>query len=144
VPKWEDLRRLLFSVGKLFRKMIFIIDALDECESADAEDILSTLARLQDPDKPSVRLFITSRRHTALNLESFFRKEQVATVMEITATASDLETYVRTEIESLPKLRRLNQALKDDIVSATAIGAQGMYDQFCRRILICRLIYFDF
>src|SRR4051794_4473873 len=31
-PKWNDLRRLLLSISKSFRKIIVLIDALDECD----------------------------------------------------------------------------------------------------------------
>jgi hypothetical protein len=125
-PKWEDLRRLLLSIGKRFRKIIVLIDALDECDDTDVGDVLSLLNELQGLPKTFVRLFLTSRSHTTRSAEPAFKNAQPITTMNITATQSDLENFVRDNVETHPFLP-LSTALKEEIVSTTASEAQGRY-----------------
>jgi hypothetical protein len=109
-----------------FRKIIVLIDALDECDDTDVRDVLSLLNEIQGLPKTFVRLFLTSRSHTTRSAEQAFKNAQPITIMNITATQSDLENFVRDNVETHPFLQ-LSSALKEEIVSTTASEAQGRY-----------------
>jgi hypothetical protein len=126
-PKWKDLRRLLLSISKRFWKIVVLINTLDECDDTDVRDVLSLLNELQGLPKTFVRLFLTSRSHTTRSAELAFKNAQPITIMNITATQSDLENFVRDNIETHPFLQSLSPALKEEIVSTTASEAHGRY-----------------
>jgi len=126
-PKWNDLRRLLLSISKRFRKIIVLIDALDECDDTDVRDVLSLLNELQGLPETFVRLFLTSRSHTTRSAEQALKNAEPITIMNITATQSDLENFVRDNVETHPFLHSLSPALKEEIVSTTASEAHGRY-----------------
>lgn len=126
-PKWNDLRRLILSISKKFRKIIVLIDALDECDDTDVRDVLSLLNELQGLPKTFVRLFLTSRSHTTRSAEQVLKNAEPITIMNITATQSDLENFVRDNVETHPFLHSLSPALKEEIVSTTASEAHGRY-----------------
>jgi len=136
-PKWKDLPRLLLSISKRFRKIIVLIDALDECDDTDVRDVLSLLNELQGLPKTFVRLFVTSRSHATRSAEQAFKNAQPITMMNITATQSDLENFVRDNVETHPFLQSLSPALKEEIVSTTASEAQGRYGLTLFQYLSC-------
>ncbi len=75
--------------------MAFVIDTLDECETTEVE-VLSALAGLQNPQKVSIPIFMTSRRHTTFDLESLFRQTGVAVVKEL-LPASQISTNMQDQ-----------------------------------------------
>lgn len=81
------------SISKRFRKIIVLIDTLDECDDTDVRDVLSLLNELQGLPKTFVQLFLTSRSHTTRSAEQAFKNAQPITIMNITATQSDLENF---------------------------------------------------
>ncbi|KAJ4129475.1 hypothetical protein NW765_016348 [Fusarium oxysporum] len=65
---WGPLSRMLLTSRSLL-PLVFVIDALDECEQdADIRLLIDLLSRTQSPQLPRLRIFITSRPELAIRL----------------------------------------------------------------------------
>ncbi|KAJ6555662.1 hypothetical protein DFH09DRAFT_1037923 [Mycena vulgaris] len=111
---------LTSSIGE-YRKVYFVIDALDEYPEKQRNVLLTHLAMLG----PTVNLMITSRPH--VTLEPFLERVQH---LEIQATEDDLSQYVTQYISKSHRLSRHVQThpeLYKEIESTILSNAQGMF-----------------
>lgn len=88
-PSSEDIQRTLQSVAATYSKVFIVIDALDECQTADdnLSTILSVITRLRS--NVPLNIFATSRPSGILS--AYFSKGIVRT---ISATDADILKYV--------------------------------------------------
>jgi Cdc6-like AAA superfamily ATPase len=120
-PTLEHYLTLLQSLTASFTRVIILVDALDECASEkNRRFIISSLQRLH-----TIKVFITSRVPGCQDITDMFTKDKVQR-LDIQATKSDLERYVRMELEeNHRKLDFIPFDLKENIVSTIAGNADG-------------------
>lgn len=104
-------------MAKSFSSAFVIIDALDECQSAERGKVLDMIGEL---NSVSVRIFATSRPHLR-DVENFFGN---ASRIIIEADTEDLKRYLIKHVsEKIPEYGKL----KDDIVDALSVKSNGLY-----------------
>ncbi|PNP85437.1 hypothetical protein FNYG_01266 [Fusarium nygamai] len=103
--------------------LIVVIDALDECEKEDAQDLLGMLVHLQSLNQIQLRFLITSRpeEHIAMSFEPLFgrlcRRIQLKKVKSATDGNSDIVYYLSQTLQEVAK----TQGVADDGVSSADI-----------------------
>ncbi|KAK6837171.1 hypothetical protein RU639_001381 [Aspergillus parasiticus] len=100
-PGWEELRDTLDDVlSKTPGEIFLVLDALDECPKrlgrSEREVLLSLLERLNERHKNKVHILATSR----LEQDIQAKLGRFPTVNLETKLAKDVETFVRTEVNS--------------------------------------------
>ena len=120
-PQLEDLVSALTEVCQTLQPVTIVIDALDECNSANSQrEILQVMKRLS---KVCARLFITSRPHIHGLTQSLENCSQIT----IEASASDISRYVIEAIKQDEGIADLiDKDLKDEIVRGICKGSHGM------------------
>jgi len=108
-----------------FTKVFLVVDALDECPTREytIDRILAELKLLL----PGVRLMITGRPFAVSHISQLGGFE----TLEIRALDSDVEAYVRGQLNLDPSLRKLTSSgeseLGELIVETVVAKAKGMY-----------------
>lgn len=118
-PSQGELWDALLSLARAFKKVYVIIDALDECEREVCSELLSMIRRLQDTS--NVSLLVTTRplREVLDHVPSY-------PLLEVRASKSDVDIYLRARMQTLPKFVRTDQTLQDQIVKAVVSAVDGM------------------
>lgn len=116
----ECLQGALPSIIRQFSKVIFVVDALDEC--ANRIDFLESIKWFRNLEK--VNLLVTSRDELDIRLEFEGLPSLMIGPKNIT---SDIELYIVNEIERQPKLRRLKQTMKSQIICSLVAQSDGMF-----------------
>lgn len=122
-PPQEDLVKALSAVASLFENVFIIIDALDECQTAQGcqPRFISQLLSLQDTLR--INLFFTSRpipEIAALLEESIIK--------EARAYEGDLEIFLDNEMQMprMPRVIQSDMALQREIRSQIIHLADGV------------------
>lgn len=130
IPLITEYSRLLhvqlFSQPPVFSRVFVVIDALDECGETTREILLSELRKLQS----TLCLLVTTRPHFMFALSHAFEK---ACVLEIRASAEDIERYVQARIDTDVRLKRLlggDPILQAEVITTIVSKAQGMFEPF--------------
>ena len=120
-PTLEQLLALLKTLIASFTRAIIVIDALDECTNErDRRRVISSLQGLW-----ATKVLVTSREPGCHDISTAFSNAG-AVRLEIKAMKSDLEMYVRRELEEHQgKLQFITPDLRERIVSTVAGNADG-------------------
>lgn len=119
-----------------FRGVFFVLDALDECTLDQRAELCNFFAETVElasgTSGGAIKLFVASRKE--LDIErAFLRKSFPAIEVEAAKVDSDIQLYVKAQIEQ--RLHLDNTALKNKILTALTTKAGGMYashfDYFC-------------
>ena len=119
-PGPKELAELLNTVTGGFAKVFIVIDALDECPETTRNSVLGEIYKLEN--RP--RLLITSRHSS-----SIANICHDAIHLEIQASDTDLEIYVRSKIQQDRHLAHYvdqDSSLQKDIVRKVVDNAKGM------------------
>ncbi|KAI9040298.1 uncharacterized protein KD926_008388 [Aspergillus affinis] len=119
-PTSKEWISLIEELSRPFQKTYIFIDALDECPEKNRDEFLCVLKILEE----SALLFLTSR---PIDFPVEFSKIQR---VEVTASTSDIEKYLETEIKSRSRLFRFTASdpnLKKDIIKCLIGNAAGMF-----------------
>jgi Cdc6-like AAA superfamily ATPase len=119
-PTFRELSSLLHEVASTYRTSFILIDALDECDSAEWSALLSELHHLQAL-LPSVRLMVTFRPHVTLGIEF-----TGALILKICASNHDIEIYIKGQLSRLSKFVQLTAGLSAEITHGVITSADGM------------------
>ena len=113
----RELTKLIIDwIDRIPGSVYLVFDALDECENTTTQhQILKFINQLR---RTNVRILATSRQPAPVEWDT----EKIT----ITASDIDIETYVRSGLES----RRISPSLTEEIVRAIIVNAQGMYILF--------------
>lgn len=103
------------------RKVILLIDALDECDKRG--DILAAVASLEKAE--SIKMLITSRAEPEIQQELHFFAE-LRLENNLQAVDQDINNYINHRLESDRKLLWLNPGIKSDIIELLKYKSQGM------------------
>lgn len=118
----EELYTALVVTSKSFSRVLFVFDALDECEQKiQRKELLPLFHRM---GKDGISLFLTSRQHPEDIQESF----SGITKIELTAKEKDIQSYIQTRIEENPRTKRLVRqgGCEERIISELIDCAKGM------------------
>jgi hypothetical protein len=120
-----DLRNFLYENLGRYSKTFALFDALDEYDegNGDRSVLGEELAKLSN--RQGTRVMVTSRW-----LASLQRDLSGSTCIEIRASDSDVEAYIKCQLQSSARLRghlRQDKGLEADIVKAVVASCQGMY-----------------
>lgn len=118
-------------------KVYIVLDALDECDSADSEHLEAALARMHECNLPSAHFLITSRQDGLANsaLEDIVSLRYRVLARQIDVD-NDIAAWVEEQLSSRGRLgRKLSKwdqhaSLKARIQSELLKKASGMYDMF--------------
>lgn len=112
----RELTDHIFICAKHFSKVFIVIDALDECENPNEGWKLMRFL-IAATQLEHVRLLITSRPQ--LSIDNALKS--VSTIL-ISGQKSDIETYIRSNIE----YRRWRKELREEVVSNLVFSAEGL------------------
>jgi hypothetical protein len=124
----DDSISLIVELCALRPLTTIIIDALDECDVARRYDLIKALQTVIHESRDLVKLFISSRDEDTIVCHL---KDCPNLEIEASKNQSDIENFVRTEIASRIKTKRLLKGnvsldLQEHIVEKLCSGAQGM------------------
>ncbi|KAG4439905.1 hypothetical protein IFR05_004629 [Cadophora sp. M221] len=121
-PSLDEISRSLRAVVGLYSRAFIIIDALDECQTADGcrENLLSRLFDLQG--KCKMNLFATSRPISSI--EKAFEGKPV---LEIRASENDVRRYLHGHMFRLPSFVKRNLGLQEEIETEMIKVVDGMF-----------------
>ncbi len=119
-PAVSELAEALCSAVSGFDRVFIVVDALDECESSYWTAVIAQLRglRVQGND---VRLFVTARHETALELEFSLDPQ-----LEIRAHPDDLRVYLLAHMPHLSDHVKRNASLREMITLEVISAADGM------------------
>jgi hypothetical protein len=109
-----------------------VFDALDECPEQERKDVLGFITGIVTaPTSCCVKVFVTSRRE--MDIAKAFEDKHIPTIqIRAENVASDIETFVRSQVEKLrigehgKTLYVTGDELKEKIVHTLAMKADGM------------------
>ncbi|KAK5988600.1 Receptor-interacting serine/threonine-protein kinase 4 [Cladobotryum mycophilum] len=121
-PSKENIVTSLQSVAKLYSRVFIIVDALDECQTADRQRkiFLSNIFNIQA--RCGVNLLATSR--FIPDIVDLFTG---CVFLEIRADRSDVDNYLESHLESLPSLVQQDLALREEIKTEILEAVNGMF-----------------
>jgi hypothetical protein len=119
-PTFDELSSLLQHIAGTHSRVLIVIDALDECPSAECLALISEIRRLQKL-LPTIRVMATFRPHVNLNDDL-----ANADKLEICASDSDLEHYFYCNISRLSQRVGETQSLRKAVVQGIIKAADGM------------------
>ena len=113
--------QLILSASKYFLSVYLVIDALDECHnSAFRRNLLTAINQIRDGTN-NLKILISSRPH--ISLENSFPSTEI---LEIRASASDLEKYARAKLETYS---HISETLKTKILTDLLSKTDGTYSR---------------
>lgn len=121
-PSFDEISRTFHSVAAMYSRVFIIVDALDECQTADGcrSRFLSELFAVQA--KCGVNIFATSRSIPEINT-----KFSQSTPVEIRASDEDVKRYLEWRMGELPSFIEQNQPLREEIKTKISEAVDGMY-----------------
>ncbi|KAL9047800.1 MAG: hypothetical protein Q9206_006461 [Seirophora lacunosa] len=119
-PQHQDLLLALTILCREQKKVFLVIDALDECDPSVRKELCGFL---RTPVSHCIRTFVTSRYHPADIREFFSECPQI----EIKADSSDLQMYMRHEIECSDWRGDIDDRLTEKIAITIVESAKDMF-----------------
>lgn len=117
----QDLDQAILLICADFDRIFIVIDALDECDSEHRKNLLRSFAILQK--NPSVRIFLTSRPHSAHEIA---RMLETPLQVEIGATDADLRMYLSSKIDDSDNVDVIDEDFKEEIIIKVIHAAHRM------------------
>ncbi|KAF4997410.1 hypothetical protein FDECE_12088 [Fusarium decemcellulare] len=121
-PSLSELRRALQEVAAEYSRVLLVVDALDECETADGCLIhfLEHIFNLQA--ETNTNLFATSRF-----IPEIMQKFEQARSLEIRATQHDVRRYLDDRMKRLPTFVQNRPELQEEVKARILEIVQGMF-----------------
>ncbi|KAF3927237.1 hypothetical protein ABW20_dc0107143 [Dactylellina cionopaga] len=120
-PPFDQILRTLQSVAVAYSRVFIIVDALDECQSADGCRVkfLSEIFSFQDGARANI--FATSRF-----IPEITKMFESSSLLEIRATDEDVQTYLTGQMHRLPSFVLENPGLQTKIKDTVTKIVDGM------------------
>ncbi|KAF8250377.1 hypothetical protein K440DRAFT_541500 [Wilcoxina mikolae CBS 423.85] len=122
---YDELRTVFPIVARHFRRVLVVIDALDESIS-DRQCFINTLLEFSDPDSGCIKALVTSRN--VYDIADAFRELPTVCIGK-NDIAADIESYITAQIKGRIKDRKLklrDPSLENEIISVLQQKAEGM------------------
>ena len=101
IELWEEFLRDLLRDDEGASDFVFVIDALDECDSleepVDSEKLLDFIRELMQKF-PNIQILCSSRQHVPI--KDYFSDEVLYPVDALSAPIDEIQAFIRNEIES--------------------------------------------
>lgn len=124
-PPLDDILSVLYSVSTLYSRVMFIIDALDECQADGClTRLLTEIFELQA--KKGANIFSTARFIPDI-LETF--KESLS--LQIRAQDEDVQRYIANHIARLPSFVLNDADLQSKVKATVSKAVDGMCVWLC-------------
>ena len=122
-PSIEDLLDTFLCGLRKAREVYLVFDALDECSEEEA--FINILCQILLAKNVNVRALITSRTRVDLDSKALAYK---CIKIHNDAIATDIQTFVRTNLASGPRLAKWcrDESLQEELESALIGGSKGM------------------
>lgn len=117
-----DIKRIsqfFSSVGRLYKRLIIVIDGLDECPMERRGDLLRFVTALASGDNTSI--LVVSRREVDIE-EKLNGFSTISLEHEQINLKDDMRKVINKEFEDMEKWGRF-QALKDEIAESLILGS---------------------
>lgn len=133
-PRYDELRTAFLAIIRQFRRIFFVLDALDECTLDQRKGLCDFMLSLANTTSTGthqgiIKLFVTSRKES--DIQRAFQQNSIPTIeVEAAKVNSDIELYVKAQIElrlQNGSLKLKNIVLKDKIFNTLTKKAGGMY-----------------
>ncbi|KAJ5857483.1 hypothetical protein N7455_008377 [Penicillium solitum] len=126
-PGLEESESLVLALTKAYSETILILDALDETDVEDREDLMDTIDRLVS-QSANLKVLISSRRDNDIKRRL---KLKANLSVEATDNRDDISKFVREKIEDAQQGRHRNkpisEGLRDEIVRTLLEKSEGMF-----------------
>ena len=119
-PGLAELSELLYSIVKESAKVFIVIDGLDECSETTRGAFVAEIYKLRS----HAHLMVTSRPASAI-AHAHELEFQGAIHLEIHATNTDVEMYIRAKIQ-LARYLKQDVPLQEKVVATIVDNARGM------------------
>lgn len=96
-PDFEDLNLLMEKVSLVSQEQFIVIDAIDECEKAERNLLMSAMRRLMDLSNVKLKIFLASGFHIGIELERALKLNHRISMASPNAH-SDIKTYIENSI----------------------------------------------
>ena len=133
-PSDIELLRCLRDLLALPRQapIYLVIDALDECPNTSAmpsprEEVLTFVEQLIESRLDNLRICITSRPETDIKVVLEPLTFRSISLHDESGQIQDIENYIRSVVNTDPKIRRWKQVDKQLVIDVLTSRADGMY-----------------
>jgi hypothetical protein len=125
----QCLKDLLHVPGRA--PVYLIVDALDECPNTSAvpsprEKVLMLIEELIDSQAPNLRICVTSRPETDIKAVLDPLAFHSVSLHGESGQLQDIDDYIRSTVNTDPRMRRWKPADKQMVIDALTINADGM------------------
>ncbi|KAJ7482175.1 ankyrin repeat-containing domain protein [Mycena galericulata] len=131
LPNHDDLIEILQQLLEECGRTYIILDALDECDYTNFQELVDLVLTLRKWDKTPLHLLFTSQPRQIFT-EGF--KDIPCVALRFDVTEDDIQFYVASEIQTNPKLK-IWQNKKEEITAQVTHNSKGMF-----RLASCLLI----
>ncbi|KAM0452042.1 hypothetical protein ACHAPV_009666 [Trichoderma viride] len=121
----DECVEVLVQLVDEYPAVTFVLDALDEVDQEDRQELLDALNRILQESNSLVRVFISSRSNydIALHLNG-----TPNIYIEADDNAEDISTFIDTQLTSAKLLHgKLTPSLREEITNTLQEGAKGMF-----------------
>ncbi|KAF8143052.1 ankyrin repeat-containing domain protein [Mycena galopus ATCC 62051] len=131
LPSYKDLQYLLYEVLSELRRTYIILDALDECNNSNFNQLVAFVSVLRTWQETPLHLLITSQTRDVFT-KSFDGMAQIA--LDLNVTQKDIEVLVFSELQTSSDLEpRRSKAIQ--VTERITLNSNGMF-----RLAACLLI----
>lgn len=116
-PTLQELQSALLETSKLFDRVFFVFDALDECDPGGLDELLHLFHKL---GKDGASVFLTGRRYYKAIEKSFSNIPKI----EIAASGEDIKIYVEERMKNNDLFK--DGDVRDMIISELVRCSHGM------------------
>jgi hypothetical protein len=122
LPSYEELCEILRHLIRQLGRTYIVLDALDECDEGDFNQLVDLISMLRDWTETPLHLFITSQSRRTFT-ECFRGMPCIA--LGFDSTRQDIKFFVASEIRSNPKLK-IWRGQANQITDRVARKSKGM------------------
>ncbi|OPB46030.1 1-alkyl-2-acetylglycerophosphocholine esterase [Trichoderma guizhouense] len=121
----DECVEVLIQLVDEYPAVTFVLDALDEVDQDDRQELLDALNRILQESNSLVRVFISSRSNYDI---AFYLNGTPNIYIEADDNAEDISTFIDTQLTSARLLHgKLTPSLREEITDTLQEGAKGMF-----------------
>ncbi|PTB48811.1 hypothetical protein M431DRAFT_127355 [Trichoderma harzianum CBS 226.95] len=121
----DECVEVLIQLVDEYPAVTFVLDALDEVDQEDRQELLDALSRILQESNSLVRVFISSRSNYDI---AFYLNGTPNIYIEADDNAEDISTFIDTQLTSARLLHgKLTPSLREEITNTLQEGAKGMF-----------------
>ena len=120
------LLKALIMLAKVFTRLYFVIDALDEVSPSERDSLIATLRTLSaNISLVNVNLIVTSRQEPYLEGLNGYITGTICLTPSV--VDPDIRSFLAARLDQEPKISKWSPGLKTSVMEKLIGGADGMY-----------------